>query len=90
MNTQYIGRAILGIGMSEVHYLCCLTKEEWDKVDGSAEAAEFVRESIEARHQWEVKGFRSDLDVSIVEHPALIRGFIAIARLTQQEASAAH
>lgn len=88
MNTQRIGATHLDQGVREVHYLFVLTMDEWGNVDSSAEASELVRESVEARHRWEVEGFGAGLDVVVIEHPVLVRGFIGIARLT--DTSTAH
>lgn len=84
MNTQRIGSMHLDKGVREVHYLCVLTMDEWGDADSSAEASEQVREAVEARHRWEVEGFGADLDVVVIEHPVLVRGFIGIARLTDK------
>lgn len=82
MNTTHIGHVPLDEGLQEVHYLCRLSFDEVDACDDDGEAAELVRDSIQARHAWQARDF--EIDVSVVEHPVLIRGFLAIARLTQR------
>ena len=82
MNTDRIGQIALDEGLQEVHYLCRLSCDEVDACDADDEAAELVRESIQRRHSWQTQDF--DIDVSVREHPVLIRGFLAIARLTER------
>lgn len=82
MNTDRIGQIALDEGLQEVHYLCRLSCDEVDACDADDEASELVRESIQRRHSWQAQDF--DIEVSVREHPVLIRGFLAIARLTER------
>lgn len=82
MNTARIGQIALDEGLQEVHYLCRLSCDEVDSCEADDEAAALVRESIQHRHAWQAQDF--DIDVSVMEHPVLIRGFLAIARLTER------
>lgn len=82
MNTDRIGHIALDEGLQEVHYLCRLTCDEVDAFDTEGEATERIREAIEQHHARQAQHF--EIDVSVREHPSLIRGFLAIARLTER------
>lgn len=87
MISQRIGAMHLDTGVHEVHYLCVLSQEEWDDSESADEASELVRDSLEGRLQLDAEGSGFGLEVIVIEHPILVRGFIAIARLTQGEAA---